>query len=252
MVSCMTQDQGSCPEPRRPCARATTVLAHTTAFDMAPDSSGVPKRSQRPVLPSHVAQAHAFAAVPTPGNPLVKTGNSYFVLPTPPAPLRAFTLPQSGDPAKGTEGTTSYPTSVASSLRDGPSQPAAEKGATQARSADSPKRRYPKATDSTKSYTHSSASISGTAPLQFATAAPFCANGSSPYLSSGSHSARSALSIAEIDCFFVRGSHSSTYSAPLRSPCSQAASECAGLSDYSADQTSNDETSDMWTSDQAE
>ncbi|KAG8745220.1 hypothetical protein FRC10_008532 [Ceratobasidium sp. 414] len=184
----------------------------------AGSSSSVQKKSQRPVLPSHVAHAHAFAVVPTPGNPSsAKTGSSYFLLSAPPAPLRAFTLLQAEMSTRGTEGdATTYPASVSSSQQDENS--IVEKWAEQPRSADAAPRRSSGAVEpSSKTYAHSSTSISGATPLQFATAAPFGVNDAgSPYMSSsGSHSARSALSITEIDC-------------------------------------SNDETSDMWTSDRAE
>ncbi|QRV79147.1 hypothetical protein RhiJN_07162 [Ceratobasidium sp. AG-Ba] len=229
-----------------------------------------PSAKPRPVLSSHVAHAHAFAAVPTPGNPAsARSTTSYFPLPTPPAPLRSFTLPQN-DSAKMTDGgdTNTYPTSVASTSQRDALVRASEKRVKEARTTVSAPehverksaRRSSRAADSSsKAHTHSSASISGMGAFQFATAAPFGINaGSNSYIPSpGVHSARSALSIAEIDCFFVQGSRSSTYSA--YSPRSQPVTGSTGRSDQSAEPTlsSNDElgeggSSDMWLSDQAE
>ncbi|KAG8772195.1 hypothetical protein FRC12_003205 [Ceratobasidium sp. 428] len=233
----------------------------------AGSSSGAQKKSQRPVLSSHIAHAHAFGTVPTPGNPSsAKAPTSYFPLPTPPAPLRSFTVPQNTESTRGTEGdTTTYPTSISSSHRDTSSARAAEGRTKQARSGPSPAtgleqkapRRSSRTADSSnKSRAQSSASISDVSTFQFASAAPFGINCTgSPYVSSpGGHSARSALSIAEIDCFFVQGSRSSTYSA--HSPRSQSVSASGGRSDHSTEPTlsSNEEMggSDMWMSDQAE
>ncbi|KAG8756009.1 hypothetical protein FRC12_010715 [Ceratobasidium sp. 428] len=233
----------------------------------AGSSSGALKKSHRPVLSSHIAHAHAFGTVPTPGNPSSAKGStSYFPLPTPPAPLRSFTVPQNAESTRGTdEDTTTYPTSISSSHQDTSSVRAAEGRTKQARSATSPaagleqkapRRSSRAAGSSNKSRAQSGASISDVSTFQFASAAPFGINtANSPYVSSpGGHSARSALSIAEIDCFFVQGSRSSTYSA--HSPRSQSVSASGGRSDHSTEPTlsSNDERggSDLWMSDQAE
>ncbi|KAF8608639.1 hypothetical protein BDV93DRAFT_541112 [Ceratobasidium sp. AG-I] len=228
-------------------------------------SSGVSKRPQRPVLPSHLAHAHAFAAIPTPGRQAApKSTTSYFALPTPPAPLRSFTLPSTTDSAEGTEGaTTSYPTSL-SSRRDGESGDLRRGcGENKARATSKPEaldqtvaRRTSKADSKAQSHSQSSASVAGSS--QFASAVPHSTSRSgSPFISSpGAHSARSALSIAEMDCFFVQGSRSSAYSVRSSSNSSKYQSDhsAASISDFglsSSDGMRGDQ-SEIWTTDAAE
>jgi hypothetical protein len=158
------------------------------------------KKSRRPVLSPHTAQAHAFATVPPPGGHKPNS-TSYFPLPTPPAPLRRFAL-QNDDSSTNAEGSTLYPTSIASSKQD-PVSVRINNAENAKEVANRPASSTPTHHDPPKSpKTRQSQSSVSAHRFEFASAAPFSSNlhvGSSGLSSSSSHSARSALSIAEID-----------------------------------------------------
>ncbi|KAH7339759.1 hypothetical protein B0J17DRAFT_656649 [Rhizoctonia solani] len=224
---------------------------------MAPSPSAGPKKSRRPVLAPHVAHAHAFAAVPSPGAPK-SAGSSYFPLPTPPAPLRTFTIYQNGDPNISIDASTSYPTNVENpgqevrintnsgeKLREATNYPSSLNGVRQGSDAP-PKSPFSRTPSTSSQYQFASASFAKCTPTR-----------SSGFSSSSSASARSALSIAEIDCFFVQGSRSSAYSAARSNSSSQSRppSEPGGSASLSElGMSSNEEagSADVWVSDEAE
>lgn len=156
-----------------------------------PPNNVAPRKTRRPVLPPHTAHAHAFAAISSPGENR-SSSSLYFPLPTPPAPLRSFTLTQNGEPANDLDTSTQYPT-TASSRRD--PKPARRN------SKENPKRdaadRLASLTPKDKPLANTKSSICSH-QFEFASAAPYSANntGSSGLSSS---SGRSALGIAEID-----------------------------------------------------
>ncbi|KAJ1304726.1 hypothetical protein OPQ81_005864 [Rhizoctonia solani] len=160
----------------------------------------------------------------------------------PPVPLRTFAVPQNGDPSARLDASTSYPTSVVDPPQAQVNINSGEKlrETTDGLSSSSGPRQRPDAppkspiarTPSTSShYQFASASFSACTP-----------NRSSGFSSSSSASAsaRSALSIAEIDCFFVQGSRSSVRSAARSNSSSQSQPPSA------------EGSGDVWTSDEAE
>ncbi|KAF8756981.1 Basic region leucine zipper [Rhizoctonia solani] len=182
-----------------------------------------------------------------PGGPK-SASSSYFPLPNPPAPLRAFALAQS-DTSHGVEpSTASYPNSTsnpsAHSRREKPKENRNASCSSRGQ-ADRPCK-SPSAPSPSPSH------------YQFASAAPFSVstpNRSSALSSSSSASIRSALSIAEIDCFFVQGSRSSAYSATRSnsSSLSRAPSDAGGGSaSLSELGLSSNEEGERWVSDEAE
>ncbi|CAE6483229.1 unnamed protein product [Rhizoctonia solani] len=220
---------------------------------MAAPTSAASKKLRRPVLSSHVAHAHAFAAVPSPGAPK-SAGSSYFPLPTPPAPLRTFAVYQNGD----TNASTSYPASVedpgqqarinthlGETLRE--ATPCTSSSSRVRQGSDAPPKSPLARPPSTSSqYQFASASFSRCTPTR-----------SSGFSSSSSTSARSALSIAEIDCFFVQGSRSSAYAARSNSssqsrPPSEPGGGSASLSELGMSSNEEAGSTDVWTSDEAE
>ncbi|CAE6366606.1 unnamed protein product [Rhizoctonia solani] len=214
---------------------------------MAPPPSAGPQKSRRPVLPSHVAHAHAFAAVPSPGAPK-SASPSYFSLPNPPAPLRAFTLA----PSETHAASTSYPKSVRN-----PAQITANSGEKLQEVTNAPRSNAPR-------QKHNGPPKSPCAPTpphyQFASA-PFSTctpTRSSGISSSSSTSARSMLSIAEIDCFFVQGSRSSAYSAARSNsssrsrPPSESDGCSAPLSELGLSSSEEAGSGDIWVSEEAE
>ncbi|CAE6439145.1 unnamed protein product [Rhizoctonia solani] len=223
---------------------------------MAPPPSAGPKRSRRPVLSPHVAHAHAFAAVPSPGAPKLAT-SSYFPLPTPPAPLRTFTLAQS-EANSSVPASTSYPASVRDQGR--PAQidmhcgeklqeltNAPQSSATRRRIDVPPKSPLAPTPPTGSNYQFASAQFSNCTPTR-----------SSGFSSSSSASARSMLSIAEIDCFFVQGSRSSAYSAARSNsssqsrPLSESGGGSASLSELGLSSNEEAGSGDLWASDEAE
>ncbi|CAE6416738.1 unnamed protein product [Rhizoctonia solani] len=217
---------------------------------MAKPPSGVDgqKKSRRPVLSPHVAHAHAFAVVPSPGGSK-SASSSYFPLPAPPAPLRAFTLAQN-DTSVGVEpSTTSYPTSITDPSAVSGGEKLKETTNMYSRRISIPGDRLCKS-PSARSPSH----YQLTSSVPFSECTP---NRSSALSSSSSASIRSALSIAEIDCFFVQGSRSSAYSATRSnsSSLSRAPSDADGGSASLSElgQSSNEEAgSERWVSDEAE
>ncbi|CEL60761.1 hypothetical protein RSOLAG1IB_04000 [Rhizoctonia solani AG-1 IB] len=219
----------------------------------APSGGAAQKKSRRPVLSPHVAHAHAFAAVPSPGPPK-SASSSYFPLPTPPAPLRASALAQNDTNVGVEPSATSYPNST---ITDPSTHSSGENlRETTNMSCRSGSRRVSMPVDGSSKYP----SAPSPSHYHFTSTVPFSActpNRSSALSSSSSASIRSALSIAEIDCFFVQGSRSSAYSATRsnssslsRAP-SDAGAGSASLSELGL--SSNEEAgSDRWVSDEAE
>ncbi|CAE6438444.1 hypothetical protein ACGC1H_006982 [Rhizoctonia solani] len=222
---------------------------------MAPPPSAGPQKTRRPVLPSHVAHAHAFAAVPSPGAPK-SASSSYFPLPNPPAPLRTFTLAPSETNA-GAPASTSYSKSTRD--RAQPAQITLNSGEKLQEVTNAPKSNAARQkADGSKS--PFAPTPSKGSPYQFASA-PFATctpTRSSGFSSSSSTSARSMLSIAEIDCFFVQGSRSSAYSAPRSNsssrsrPPSESGGCSAPLSELGLSSSEETGSGDIWVSEESE
>ncbi|CAE6526632.1 unnamed protein product [Rhizoctonia solani] len=214
---------------------------------MAPPPSAGPQKSRRPVLPSHVAHAHAFAAVPSPGAPK-SASPSYFSLPNPPAPLRAFTLA----PSETHAASTSYPKSARQPARITANSGEKLQEVTNAPRSNAPRQKHngpPKSpcAPTPPHYQFASAPFSTCTPTR-----------SSGISSSSSTSARSMLSIAEIDCFFVQGSRSSAYSAARSNsssrsrPPSESDGCSAPLSELGLSSSEEAGSGDIWVSEEAE
>ncbi|KAG8730757.1 hypothetical protein FRC11_005874, partial [Ceratobasidium sp. 423] len=162
---------------------------------MAPPPPASPKKFRRPTLSPQVAHAHAFAAVPSPGAPK-SAGSCYFPLPTPPAPLRSFALIQND--LGSLDADTSYPTSAEDSAQQ--ARINADSGAklqeTSSASSNAPQQAPDARPKSPLARTPSPGSRYQIVPPPCSACTP---NRSSGFSSSSSASARSALSIAEID-----------------------------------------------------
>ncbi|CAE6511172.1 unnamed protein product [Rhizoctonia solani] len=221
---------------------------------MAPPPPAGQQKSRRPVLSPHVAHAHAFAAVPSPGAPK-SAGSSYFPLPNPPAPLRTFTLAQND--AGALDANTSYPTSGEDPAQHARISVISGKKSQEANSTspNAPRQAPDASPKSPTARTPSSGSRHQFAPAPFSVSTP---NRSWGFSSSSSASAKSALSIAEIDCFFVQGSRSSAYSAAHSNSSSQSRppSEPGGgpapLSELGLSSNEEAGSGDKWMSDEAE